>query len=110
MTRKVQISSSGDYIVGDLAIPVDACGVILFAHGSGSGRLSPRNQAVAEIFNRCGFATLLVDLLTAEEELEDRATGHLRFDISLLAGRVHDATRFLQSDRATSQLPIGFFG
>lgn len=95
---------------GDLTIPPDAKGIVLFAHGSGSSRLSPRNRYVAHVLQRAGLATLLVDLLTPDEERQDRITAHLRFDIGLLAERLLGATSWLQSEPATRDLRIGYFG
>jgi len=95
---------------GNLCVPDDASGVVLFAHGSGSGRHSPRNRFVAARLQDSGLATLLVDLLTEEEEAEDRHTGHLRFDIGLLADRLIVATDWLARDSRTSHLPVGYFG
>jgi dienelactone hydrolase len=83
---------------------------VLFAHGSGSSRFSPRNRAVASALNESGIATLLIDLLTAEEELIDRQTAHLRFDIVLLARRLIHATDWLAQAPSTHTLPIGYFG
>jgi dienelactone hydrolase len=95
---------------GDLSIPEGARGVVLFAHGSGSSRHSPRNRFVAEALQQAGLATLLVDLLTAEEEAVDTYTMHLRFDIELLAARLVGATDWLGRDRTTAGLPVGYFG
>ena len=91
-TYQVQV---GDTITleGNLNIPDKPGGIILFVHGSGSSRHSPRNQFVASIVHNAGFATLLIDLLTAREEEEDRRTGHLRFDITLLSERVKGVTK-----------------
>jgi len=83
--------------------------VVLFAHGSGSGRRSPRNRAVAQAIREAGIGTLLFDLLTEEEEHEDRVTGHLRFDINLLAGRLIDATEWALS-RLGAETSVGYFG
>lgn len=94
---------------GDLILPENAVGVVLFAHGSGSSRQSPRNRFVAETLNEAGIGTLLVDLLTREEEIFDRATGELRFDIALLAKRQIAAVDWLRSGPAAS-LSIGLFG
>jgi putative phosphoribosyl transferase len=95
---------------GDLATPAAARGVVLFAHGSGSGRHSPRNRQVAATLGRVGFATLLLDLLTLEEEAADRRSGRLRFDVELLAGRLLAAAGWLDADQRTAGLPIGLFG
>jgi putative phosphoribosyl transferase len=97
-------------IHGDLEVPDGAGGVVLFAHGSGSSRGSPRNQEVAAHLRRQGLGTLLFDLLTQREELADRDTGHLRFDIGLLAERVELAVAAVVDDPATRALPIGLFG
>ena len=106
----ITLVSSGHRLLGRLELPRGARGVVLFAHGSGSGRLSPRNQAVARSLEQGGLATLLFDLLTASEEAVDRHTGHLRFDVSLLARRLVDATRFLDDEPAVAKLPIGYYG
>jgi putative phosphoribosyl transferase len=95
---------------GDLAVPANASGVVLFAHGSGSSRLSPRNRYVAAMLQRAPLATLLIDLLTPEEEEAERFTRHLRFDIGLLAGRLEGVTHWLTGAPDTQQLPIGYFG
>jgi putative phosphoribosyl transferase len=99
-----------DGLSGDLVIPERATAVVLFAHGSGSSRHSPRNQYVASVLQQEGFATLLLDLLTAAEEQVDYDTGHLRFDIDLLAARLLEATDWTQRDPETRGLPIGYFG
>jgi putative phosphoribosyl transferase len=93
---------------GDLSIPADAQGVVLFAHGSGSSRHSPRNQFVARTIREAGVGTLLFDLLTPEEEAIDARTRHLRFDIGLLAGRLIDATYWIKGE--LDYLKVGFFG
>jgi predicted alpha/beta-hydrolase family hydrolase len=93
-----------------LALPVGATGVVLFAHGSGSSRHSPRNQAVAQVIRDAGIGTLLFDLLTREEEAVDMRTGHLRFDIGLLARRLVDATRWIAAGAETRSLRVGYFG
>lgn len=95
---------------GNLNIPENARGVVLFAHGSGSSRHSPRNQYVAEVLQKAGFATLLIDLLTPREEVEDMHTAHLRFDIPLLSQRVVGATNWLATNASTAQIKIGCFG
>ena len=91
-------------------VPEGARGVVLFAHGSGSSRHSSRNRFVAGTLQQAGLATLLLDLLTAEEEEEDRYTGHLRFDIGLLAGRLVGATEWLRGRPEAAGLPVGYFG
>lgn len=95
---------------GFLNIPEHPCGVVLFAHGSGSSRYSPRNQFVARALHDAGMATMLVDLLTAREEESDQYTGHLRFNIDLLGERVAQVTDWLTQYPATRDLNIGYFG
>lgn len=97
-------------IEGNLVIPMGARGVVLFAHGSGSGRFSPRNQYVAKVLNEAGIGTLLIDLLTKEEEEIDTATGEFRFDIGLLSQRLEVATEWLKQNPATKSLAIGYYG
>jgi dienelactone hydrolase len=95
---------------GDLAIPDHPRGVVLFAHGSGSGRQSPRNRFVARELQSAGLATLLIDLLTEQEEHAERYTRHLRFDIDLLARRLTRATDWLAAEAQTAELAVGYFG
>jgi putative phosphoribosyl transferase len=95
---------------GDLVIPPGARGIVVFAHGSGSSRHSPRNRYVAGVLNQAGLATLLFDLLTPEEEQVDDVTAELRFDIDLLAQRLAGATDWLIRDPSTGGLRIGYFG
>jgi putative phosphoribosyl transferase len=95
---------------GNLSIPDAARGVVLFAHGSGSSRHSPRNRFVAGTLQRRGLGTLLIDLLTADEEQTDLRTAHLRFDIDLLAQRLVAATDWLTSQPQTEHLKLGYFG
>ena len=95
---------------GDLVIPAGATGIVLFAHGSGSSRHSSRNRRVAEVLQRGGLATLLLDLLTEAEEQVDDRTLQLRFDIGLLAGRVSEAAAWLRREPLTGDLPLGCFG
>ena len=95
---------------GDLCIPENARGVVVFAHGSGSSRHSPRNRYVAQVLREAGLATLLFDLLTTEEEVEDARTARLRFDIGLLAERLVKATGWLRQNEATQGLNLGYFG
>lgn len=95
---------------GWLTIPANAQGLVLFVHGSGSSRHSPRNQFVARMLFEAGLATLLIDLLMPEEEEQDRITAHLRFDIPLLAQRVMGATRWLTTTPETLPLETGYFG
>jgi putative phosphoribosyl transferase len=106
----VRIRSGYVTLEGDLQVPDDATGVVLFAHGSGSSRHSTRNRFVARELQAVGLATLLIDLLTSEEEAVDQHTGHLRFDIPLLAERLVAATHWLGNDPSTRSLKIGYFG
>jgi putative phosphoribosyl transferase len=116
MTRE----SSGEQVVkvpagevsleGNLVVPVGVRGVVLFAHGSGSSRHSPRNRYVARVLQDAGLGTLLVDLLTSEEERVDAMTAHLRFDIGMLAERLVGATDWLGQYPSTRQLDVGYFG
>jgi len=100
----------GAVMRGDLVVPDDAAGVVLFAHGSGSSRHSPRNQMVAATLRERGLATLLMDLFTINEEAIDARTRHLRFDIDLLAARLTAATDWLAEHPETRVLRVGFFG
>lgn len=95
---------------GDLVVPPGARGLVLFAHGSGSSRLSPRNRYVAQVLQEGRLATLLIDLLTPEEEAIDLQTAHLRFDVGMLAERVVAATDWLLAQPTTRGLRIGCFG
>ena len=95
---------------GNLTLPENARGVVLFAHGSGSSRFSPRNRYVARVLNEAGLATLLIDLLAPDEEAVDALTGHLRFDIGMLAERLVGATEWLLQHPGTGHLDIGYFG
>jgi putative phosphoribosyl transferase len=106
----VRVAAGPVTLEGNLGIPDGARGVVLFAHGSGSSRHSPRNRYVAQQLREAGLATLLVDLLTEEEEAVDQYTAHLRFDIGLLAGRLVRATDWLIQDHRTAGLPLGYFG
>jgi dienelactone hydrolase len=95
---------------GDLSVPAHARGVVLFAHGSGSSRFSARNKRVASMLQESGFATLLMDLLTPNEDDLDRQSGEYRFDIGRLAERLVGASEWLSADEATSKLRISLFG
>src|ERR671914_1589199 len=106
----IQIPIDSMSLSGDLSLPAGAQGLVLFAHGSGSGRHSPRNRYVAQALQRAGLATLLIDLLTPDEEEADLRTGHLRFDIGLLAQRLAGATAWLMENPDTRGLRIGYFG
>jgi dienelactone hydrolase len=106
--ESVKIPPTG--LSGDLAMPPKAAGIVVFAHGSGSSRHSTRNRQVARVLNQAGLATLLMDLLTMEEEEIDLETRELRFDIALLARRLREATEWLRSEQSTRSLSIGYFG
>jgi dienelactone hydrolase len=106
----LQIPAAGVTLEADVVMPDPASGAVLFAHGSGSGRHSPRNRQVAGELQRTGLATVLADLLTPEEEQLDARTGTLRFDIGLLAGRVAALTDWLVDRKQTADLGVGLFG
>jgi dienelactone hydrolase len=106
----VRVDVGDAVLAGDLVVPAAARGVVLFAHGSGSSRHSPRNRAVAAALRERGLATLLADLLTPGEERRDAATGHLRFDIGLLARRVTAILDWLKVAEETRALEAGLFG
>jgi len=108
--EKVAIPVGKVQLAGTLRIPEHADGIVLFAHGSGSSRFSPRNRQVAAVLERAGLATMLIDLLSEHEEREDSRTGTLRFDILLLADRLLAATVWLHANEGTTSLPLGFFG
>ena len=110
LTRDVQVLSRGVPLRGVLAIPEAAPGLVVFAHGSGSGRHSPRNQFVASVLREAGLGTLLLDLLTEEEGLLDARTGHLRFNIELLTERLLGATEWAWHKPETASLAVGYFG
>lgn len=110
LTQSVRIPLGSVTLEGDLGLPAGASGVVLFAHGSGSGRHSPRNRFVAEQLRQAGLGALLIDLLTAAEERVDARTGHLRFDIGLLADRLVGAIDWLGREPRTAGLPVGLFG
>ena len=106
----LRIPVDGVILNADLAIPVDSHGIVLFAHGSGSSRHSPRNQFVARVLQQSDFGTLLMDLLTEKEEALDNQTRELRFDIGLLARRLTSTVDWLGTQPAYKHLPIGIFG
>src|SRR5207237_7176306 len=106
--RLVRIPAGPVTLEGTLALPAGGGGVVLFAHGSGSSRHSPRNRYVAGVLRQAGLATVLIDLLTADEEAVDLRTAHLRFDLGLLAGRVLAATDWLTQHEQTERLRIGY--
>ena len=108
--REVRIASGAASLAGDLAIPAGAKGIVLFAHGSGSSRRSPRNVWVAGHLQRSGLATLLFDLLTSDEEARDARTREHRFDIELLTRRLLDATRWVDALPDLRALSLGYFG
>lgn len=108
--RAIQIRIEQTPLDGDLVVPDSARGIVLFAHGSGSSRHSPRNRYVAEVLQTADLATLLMDLLSPDEEAIDAKTGGLRFDINLLARRLVGITRWVVEQPETAQLPIGYFG
>lgn len=110
MTRPVEIELPDATLHGDLSVPDRAAGLVIFAHGSGSSRRSPRNRFVAERINEAGMATLLMDLLTAEEERTDEVTAGLRFDIGLLARRVAQVVAWAERQKILASLPVGLFG
>jgi putative phosphoribosyl transferase len=107
---EIRIASDRLQLDGTLEIPAHALGLVLFAHGSGSSRHSPRNRRVARALQEGGLATLLFDLLTRDEERVDDRTGHLRFDIEFLAGRLRLATQWAAENDRTAALRIGYFG
>lgn len=106
----VEIHLGSVKLEGNLSVPEDSVGIVLFAHGSGSGRMSTRNRFVARELNQKGIATLLFDLLTREEEEVDLQTAHLRFDISLLSQRLGNTTDWLLKNPKVSNLNMGYFG
>jgi dienelactone hydrolase len=110
LTREVRIQLGEAVLGGELSVPAGTTGIVLFAHGSGSSRHSPRNQYVAGVIRESGVGTLLFDLLTKEEEAIDLRTRHLRFDISLLARRLAAATDWIKEQDETRHLRAGYFG
>jgi putative phosphoribosyl transferase len=109
LDRPACISAGDVQLEGELKVPEAAAGVVIFAHGSGSSRHSPRNQFVARMLRDAGSGTLLFDLLTREEETAEQRTAHLRFNIELLAERLAHASHWLASEMSDST-PFGFFG
>src|SRR5437879_5677664 len=110
VTRPVHIAIAGGALAGDLAVPSGAKGLVVFAHGSGSSRFSARNRYVADTLDQRKLATLLIDLLTPEEEAIDQHTSHLRFDIPLLAERLVSIGDWASHEADVHRLPIGLFG
>jgi putative phosphoribosyl transferase len=110
--RSIHIPIGESEIVGDLVVPSDPCGLVIFAHGSGSGRQSQRNRSVAARLGQADLATLLLDLLTLEEATWEETSGEsaFRFDIPLLADRLMEATAWAEGESSVAALPIGYFG
>ncbi len=108
--RSIRVVAGDDILYGDLTIPENPHGLILFAHGNGSSRHSPRNRSIAQYLNKGGFATLLFDLLTPSEESTDEMTGEFRFDIELLTRRLVGATDWVAKNRKTQHMPKAYFG
>lgn len=106
----VKIPSGEVEIYGNLSVPLNSKGIVVFAHGSGSSRFSPRNTKVAREINAAGIATLLIDLLTEQEEAADMYSGEFRFNIGLLAQRLADATEWVIKNPATRNFTLGYFG
>jgi putative phosphoribosyl transferase len=110
LAESVEIPVGLQKIEGNLTVPAGAKGIVVFAHGSGSGRFSPRNQYVAKTLNKAGIGTLLIDLLTEAEEEVDELTGQFRFDIGLLATRLIAATNWLKQRDDLKKYAVGYFG
>jgi pimeloyl-ACP methyl ester carboxylesterase len=110
VSRPVQILLEEYALRGDLTLPHDARGIVVFAHGSGSSRVSPRNRIVARSLERHSLGTMLLDLLTEEEAMRDEITREFRFDIELLADRLVVASEWLKSEDGLAPLPVGYFG
>ena len=108
--RPVRLSLAGEVLNGDLTVPANAHGLVVFAHGSGSSRHSARNRGVADVLHHGGFATLLLDLLTENEDSVDAVTAEFRFDISLLADRLVGAIDWAEAHPDVASLRIGLFG
>jgi dienelactone hydrolase len=110
ISRTVRVPAGGAVLTGDLAVPRGAGAMVLFAHGSGSSRHSPRNRMVAGRLRDGGLGTLLIDLLTGDEDRRDRATAEHRFDIGLLGRRLAGALDWLRAEPVTRGLPVALFG
>ena len=110
MTMPIAVGSGGKELFGDLEVPPKPGGLVVFAHGTGSSRFSPRNRFVAQVLRDDGFATLLLDLLTESEEQTDLRTREFRFDVGLLADRVLSALDRMREHEAVLGLPVGLFG
>lgn len=109
-TVAVRVPVGDQSLPGDIGMPADASGIVLFAHGSGSSRFSPRNQFVARTLERRGLGTLLIDLLSPREEAVDEQTAQYRFDIPLLARRLVSIVDWMKTQPSTASLPVGLFG
>jgi len=109
-SHELTLTVDGVELAGTFGAVANPFGIVAFAHGTGSSRFSPRNQIVAGVLNSHGLATLLLDLLTAEEEEAERTTAHLRFDIEMLARRMTDVVRWMRAHDALAHLPVGLFG
>jgi dienelactone hydrolase len=110
MSTSIRVPMGRQALPGDLTVPAGATGIVVFAHGSGSSRHSPRNRFVAQTLEQRGLATLLIDLLTPEEEARDQYTAELRFDIGLLAGRLVAIVDWLGGQPSAARLRLGLFG
>ncbi len=110
LRSEIEIPVAAGRVSGSLSIPANPRGIVIFAHGSGSSRFSPRNQLVAATLQNQGFAALLMDLLTPSEERIDDVTAELRFDIPFLARRLADVTAWIQGQPSTRPLALGYFG
>jgi pimeloyl-ACP methyl ester carboxylesterase len=108
--RSIQVPADGEFLAGELVVPSGAEGLVIFAHGSGSSHLSPRNRFVAQSLRGCGNGTLLVDLLSRREEEMDQRTGYLRFDIPFLSERLCMLTEWALRQSELSELRLGYFG
>jgi putative phosphoribosyl transferase len=108
--REVLIDLVSVQLQGTLTLPQNPGGLVMFAHGSGSSRFSPRNRFVADYLNKASIATLLFDLLTSDEGEEDEVTAELRFNVDMLANRLQAATTWVRGQSDASSLPIGYFG
>jgi putative phosphoribosyl transferase len=107
---EIKIPVSNVHVEGNLIVPSGAKGLVVFAHGSGSSRFSPRNEYIAKEFNRASMGTLLFDLLTLNEERQDMITGEYRFNIDLLADRLVGVTEWLKNDAPSKGLALGYYG
>ncbi len=108
--ENIVLQAGKDKLNGTLAVPQDAAALVMFVHGSGSSRFSARNTVVAAEINKAGLATLLFDLLTAQEDTTDQLTSEFRFNVPLLSGRLIDSIHWLQNFESCKHLPIGLFG